>query len=150
MHDAVRKICSDAYGTTYYAMDYVPGQAIDLPWGNERFDCILFPPPYGDRAIMEQLVQVLPYRQIDWLHTASPAAQYWHDQVDHQSVLAGVQENIGDGKPMTAWFDDITTVREWRLEFNHGSTGIFLFVFTGHHEPLEDRMTVIRAEILRH
>ncbi len=96
---------------------------------------------------MESLISSLPYEQIHWVHTSEPDSEYWHDQVDKASVQRGVQEKVGDGRPMTAWFTDLLSPRDWKTCYNHGACPHFLFLFVEPKSPLSERMNWLRESI---
>jgi len=74
---------------------------------------------------MERLLDVLPYDRVDWVFTAEPDSQYWHDRVDNKAVEKGAQSKVGDGHPMTAWFEEVRSPRDWDLYSSFGEHGPF-------------------------
>ncbi len=143
----IHHIATDVLGTSYYVLDFTNKLPQEFPWGSEMFDCQIFSPTYKTSPAMEFLISSLPYEQIDWMHTSEPDSEYWHDQVDKASVRRGVQENVGDGKPMTAWLADLHSPREWKTSYNHGACPHFLFLFVEPRSPLAERMNVLRDSI---
>ncbi len=96
---------------------------------------------------MERLIEKLPFDRIDWVFTTEPDSEFWHDKVDEESVTRGFQEMVGDGHPMTAWFDEIKTVNDWDLSFNHGKSDHFLFIFVDDNKSIDEEINVIRNKI---
>ena len=135
------------YGVTYYAALFEEALFDQLPWGNRLFDCFIFPPRGKSHSRMERLLDVLPYARVDWVFTAEPRSEYWHDRVDHKSVEKGVQEKVGDGHPMTAWFEEIKTPGDWDTSYNHGGSDHFLFIFLDCSEPMTKRVDALRKKI---
>lgn len=140
-------IDADCFGTRYYTLDYTSGSGLTFPWGEDLFDCHLFPPTKKDSTAMASLLSSLPYEQIDWVHTSEPHAEYWHDEVDRASVARGTQQRVGDGKPMTAWFSDLHDLADWERSKNLGSSPHFLFVFVQPSLPLHHRKDLLRRRI---
>src|SRR5438034_3293387 len=101
----------DETGRRYYAVLYEPGCLRTLPWGRRRFDCGIFVHWSASRESVEHCIQEAVRRNNDWVCTYGADAEAWHDRVDHASVEIGRQKRVGDGSPMTAWFDEVTRLR---------------------------------------
>jgi hypothetical protein len=143
----IEYIDTDDLGTQYYVLDFTIECGLALPWGEAMFDCQIFPPGVKTSSALASLISSLPYEHIDWVHTAEPNSEYWHDEVDRASVRRGVQQQVGDGKPMTAWFNDLLSVNDWKQSYNLGASPHFLFVFVEPTTPLQERVDVLRRKI---
>ena len=102
----IETIFADKAGVTVHAALYAPGVLDSMPWGVQKFSCFIFAPQDKDSRLMEELLDALPYERIDWISVGGPEAECWHDRIDRKSVDKGVQEKVGDGRPMTDWFTD--------------------------------------------
>jgi hypothetical protein len=107
-----------------------------LPWGDEQFDALVFVAAAAAPAEVEQALRSLVTANTNWIFTAGTQAGFWHDRVDHVSVEVGRQQQVGDGSPMTAWFDEIQSLDQWDTAHNFGDSDYFLFVIVGSKEPL--------------
>ena len=145
----ITSVAVDRYGVSYSALVFKVGAFPDLPWGRKHFDCIIFPPNDGNRDAMRALLEVLPYSQLGWVHVAEPDAEYWHDEVENSSVRKDVQDKVGDGCPMTAWFSEMKSLADWEPSFNLGGSDDFLFIFTDEQASLLHRCTIINKKIMR-
>ena len=143
----IQYIDTDDLGSSYYVFDFTNELPVAFPWGLALFDCQIFPPTTKSSSAMTSLISLLPYEQIDWVHTSEPNSEYWHDEVDRASVRRGVQQNVGDGKPMTAWFTDLLSAGGWEQWYNHGACLHFLFLFVEPKSPLIERVDVLRKKI---
>ena len=143
----IHHIGTDYLGTSYYVSDFANELPFAFPWGSAMFDCQIFSPANKSSPTMASLISSLPYEQIDWVHTSEPDSEYWHDEVDRASVRRGVQEKVGDGKPMTAWFTDLLSPVEWEKCYNHGACLHFLFLFVEPNSSLAERLDVLRKNI---
>ncbi len=143
----IRYIDTDYRGIRYFMSDFIKELDQPFPWGEAMFDCQLFPPPALSSLTMLSLLSLLPYEHIDWVHTSEPNSEYWHDEVDRASVQRGVQKQVGEGKPMTAWFKDLMSLSDWELSHNLGVSPHFLFVFVDPKQPTHERMNLLRRKI---
>jgi hypothetical protein len=114
----------------YYAVRYEPGCFRRLPWGRRRFDCGIFVHPSASYENVEQCLQEVVRHNSDWICTYGADAEAWHDRVDHASVEIGRQKRVGDGSPMTAWFDEVTRLRDLDMARCYGGF-TFLLVLVG-------------------
>ena len=131
----------------YYLASY-PGLDIDdLPWGDETFDCFIFPPTDESGNLMDSLLAYLPYESMDWVHVAEPDFQYWHDRIDSASVSAGVQKKVGDGKPMTAWFEELKCLEDFATSYNHGGQTHCLIIVVGNNPFSESTIRTLRNKL---
>lgn len=143
----IQYIDTDYLGTSYYVSDFTNELTFVFPWGSAMFDCQIFSPTNQDSPAMASLISLLPYQQIDWVHTSEPNSEYWHDEVDSASVRHGLQQSVGDGKPMTAWFTDLFCAGDWERCYNHGTCPHFLFLFVEPKTALAERVGVLRRKI---
>src|SRR4029453_2131316 len=81
-----------------------------LPWGDEQFYALFFVSASAAPAKVEQALRSLVAANTDWIFTAGTQPEFWHDRVDQLSVEVGRQQQVGDGSPMTAWFEEITSL----------------------------------------
>lgn len=137
----------DDVGVEHYVLAFDGLAFPSLSWGDEEFDCILFPPVGAAHDKMEALLECLPYGQMDWVHVAGPDAEYWHDRIDRKSVEKGVQTHVGEGHPMTAWFEDMESVDDWDTGHNLGGMARLLLVFADLVAPLEELLAVVRKKV---
>lgn len=96
---------------------------------------------------MERLLNDLPCARIDWVFTAGAGSDYWHDRVDQKSVDKGIQRHVGDGRPMTAWLEEVGTPGDWDPSFNHGGHDQFLFIFMNRSETMANRVNTLAGKI---
>ena len=68
---------------------------------------------------------------------SDPTITTWHDRVDEASVSAGVQEKVGDGKPMTARLDDVKCLEDINAAHNQGGQDNCLLILVGREEISE-------------
>jgi len=123
------KIGKDGAGTAYFAVKYEPGCLNALPWGHEKFDCLIF--KQGNDDLMKHATDELLTKNCDWIHTAGEDPRYWHDYIDQRSVNLGRQAAVGDGNPMTAWHDDMVNPEKWESTINFGGSNYFLILLVG-------------------
>ena len=96
-----------------------------LPWGDEPFDVFLV--ALGDAEtdeVARRAIAELVKLNNDWIETFGVAAERLHDEIDEASVAHGRQTTVGDGRPMTAWHDDLTSdsaVIDYIRRGGHGS-----------------------------
>lgn len=138
---------ANKHDVTYYAALFKEGLLEHLPWGNEVFDCLIFPSPAKSRLRMESLLNSLPYDRVDWVFTAEPDSEYWHDRIDQKAVEKGCQEKVGDGHPMTAAFKKISAPCDWRASCNLGQNDHFLFIFLDRSESIATRVKTLARKI---
>ncbi|MDP2896017.1 MAG: hypothetical protein Q8Q12_05585 [bacterium] len=127
-------LAQDKYGKDYYWVDYSPGCLSEFPWPDAQFDCGVFIHASAGDEEVEQCIREILQKDNQWVITFGKRAEYWHDQVDRLSLEANRQDQLGDGDPMTAWWDDVATVED--LEWGHCNFGPnpFLFIFVGSRE----------------
>jgi hypothetical protein len=71
----------------------------------------------------QKLLSELILKKSDWFEVLGCQSESLHDTIDHLSVSLGRQKAVGDGSPMTAWFEDIITPKamaEHVYEFGFG------------------------------
>ena len=71
-------------------------------------------------AIAERIVK-LP---VGWMETFGPRCQYLHDLSDVAGVSIGMQEQVGDGFPMTAWYKSLSQIDEITSYLRTGGQGV--------------------------
>jgi hypothetical protein len=111
------------------------GPAISpLPWGDVQFDCVLVcaDPPRALR-LAEAFASAIVTCTVDWVQVTGPDAEYIHDLVDQASVRAGVQSEVGDGRPMTSWHEDARspTAQAEVAHHCHGASDYVLCLVVG-------------------
>jgi hypothetical protein len=124
----------DDVDIAYFAVDYAPGSLDRFPWGDTQFDCIIFAYEGYQDEDMAALVDVLMQTNNDWILTGGRDSERWHDYIDQRSVDLGRQQAVGDGNPMTAWFEEITDLAQWDTSHNLGAADHFLFALVGCHD----------------
>jgi hypothetical protein len=119
----------------FYVCPFDVDHLESLPWGDQLFDVFLVALEDADasedtkRAIAE-LVKL----NNDWIETFGVAAEELHDRIDEASVACGRQSAVGDGNPMTAWHDDLTSsyqVIDYIRRGGHGSCDYKLVAIVG-------------------
>lgn len=96
---------------SFYACRYDGGALPTLPWGSAEFDCVLVClDPDRSRQLAGSFSVEIVTHAIDYVQTTSVHAEWLHDRVDEAAVAAGLQEQVGDGMPMTAWHEDAVTL----------------------------------------
>ncbi len=95
---------------------------------------------------MERCIWELVRKNCSWIITFGARAQHWHDRADQISVDTGRQEKVGDGNPMTAWFDEVATVDEMEVAETYLGFHTFLFVFLGFGEAVHKEVEVLRKK----
>ena len=120
----------DETGRRYYWVRYSDNGLGAFPWRKSRFDVGIFIHPSAPDKEVEACIRELVGRNNDWIITFGTDSQRWHDRVDHVSVEAGRQKQVGDGNPMTAWFDEISTLKDLDTSFCFGGHA-FLLVLVG-------------------
>ncbi|MBT64909.1 MAG: hypothetical protein CML13_17050 [Puniceicoccaceae bacterium] len=143
----MKEIGKDEVGVTYFACDYSEGVLSNLPWEDEQFDCLFFPALPVDEPAYTSAIEEILKKNIDWVFTCEPDSERWHDVVDKMAVVLGCQQEIGDGSPMTAWFDEVKKIEDWDAAYNHGGSDYFLFVFISAEDSLESRVERLRSRL---
>ncbi|MGJ8640870.1 MAG: hypothetical protein ACSHYA_15880 [Opitutaceae bacterium] len=143
----MKEIGKDEVDVTYFACDYTEGFLSNLPWGDDQFDCLFFPASPIDESAYAKAVEEILKKHIDWVFTCEPNSERWHDLLDEMAVALGRQKEIGDGSPMTAWFDEIKKIEDWDTSYNYGGSDYFLFVFISASDSLESRMERLRRRL---
>lgn len=92
---------------SYFCCLYRGGDLPSLPWGDERFDCVLVSADSDEaRRLAVSFSEVIVRHAVDYVQTTGVHAELLHDFVDEASVGDGVQNAVGDGHPMTTWHED--------------------------------------------
>lgn len=144
--EVMKEIGKDEYGVVYFACDYSLGVLDELPWGDEEFECVFFPSAPVDEASYRMAIEAVLKKNIDWVYTCGPESKRWHDIVDEIAVALGLQEEVGNGHPMTTWFEEIDNFEDWD-RCNFGGSDYFLFVFISPKEPLDYRLERLRIRL---
>jgi len=132
----------DLRGRRYYATsDYA--SVGSPPWGTAQFDSLVLVVASAMVANVENALRTLVAANTDWIYTAGFQAKLWHDRVDQLSVEMGRQSHVGDGSPMTAWFDDIQSLDQWEMGSTFGNSSYFLFVVVGGDIPASFRISFL-------
>jgi hypothetical protein len=119
----------DSGAAKSFVISYAPGCLDALPWGDEKFDCLII--RLQDDYLMEEAVDELLSKNCVWVHTAGEDAEHWHDYIDRRSVELGRQTAVGDGNPRTAWHEELNSLLEMKLSLNFGGNAYFLIVLVG-------------------
>jgi hypothetical protein len=129
-----------------------------LPWRAELFDAFVISLEDEDasertRDAIAELVRL----NNDWVETFGIAAERLHDDIDEASVAVGRQRAVGDGSPMTAWHDDLTSLErivDYIRRGGHGScdyklVGIASTSVTPFIVELKKRLGARISEVIR-
>lgn len=141
-------LTQDTCGRDFYWVQYSPGCLSELPWGDAVFDCGLFIHPSAQDAEVEACVLEVVEKNTDCVVTFGERAEYWHDRVDNVSVEQGRQEHVGDGNPMTAWFEEVSRADDMDPSCCYLGASLFLFIFVG-FEEVEDQVQVLRDKLAK-
>ena len=136
----------DETGRRYYVARYVPGCLRALPWGRRRFDCGIFVHQSASREDVERCIREVVRKNNDWVCTFGADAERWHDRVDHASVEIGRQKRVGDGVPMTAWFDDVSRLRDLSSVHCYGGY-LFLLILVGFPPDVDKAIRVFETRL---
>jgi hypothetical protein len=102
--EAIIRLVGHDKSRSYYVLPYATGCLEHLPWGSERFDCILCScDATAVREAARDLAPAVARARTDWVQTTGALAEWLHDEVDRASVEVGRQSAVGDGSPMTSW-----------------------------------------------
>jgi len=88
--------------------------------------------------------------QMDWIEVFGSNAEAIHDAIDNASVVAGVQEQVGAGSPMTAWYDDMQSDQEIAEYIRTGGQGYRtgkLVVLLGSDADLQSLKSAIESAL---
>ena len=135
---------------SYYCCIYRGGDLPSLPWGDELFDCVLVAiDSDAARRFADSFAKAIITQAVDYVQTTGVHAELLHDLVDEASVMAGVQDVVGDGHPMTTWHEDALSLDEMcevaRLCFGGADQVLCVVVGTEHDQQafanrLRDRL----------
>lgn len=105
----MRQITITATSKTYVIACATVPMVETLPWGTDEFDAfvLIVDPKLLTDELAERISTRLAAMQTQWVECLGPDSEHLHDLVDNASVNVGRQKHIGDGNPMTTWFDDI-------------------------------------------
>jgi hypothetical protein len=124
---------TDSARREYFAVEG-PTSLDALPWRDASFDALVFIASSATTTHVEESLRTLVAANTDWIFTAGARAEFWHDRVDQLSVELGRQQRVGDGSPMTAWFD-IDSLDQWDTSYSFGGCDYFLFIVLGQQIP---------------
>jgi hypothetical protein len=85
-----------------------------LPWDDKVFDVvivILSQELLTKRSVL-MMVEDLVSKNSDWFDVLGLNSEWLHDEIDLLGVKVGRQKAVGEGFPMTAWYEDITDISE--------------------------------------
>jgi hypothetical protein len=136
---------SDSAGRSYFLAAGDTMQVHELPWGSAQFDSLVFVDASVPESEVDRTLRQLVSANTGWIYTAGSRPEFWHDRVDLLSVEIGRQQQVGDGSPMTAWFDDLQSLSEWDSSRSFGDSDYFLFVVVGSKEPLDSLAVSLRT-----
>jgi hypothetical protein len=108
----------------YYICDFSSAMSLgELPWRNDEFDVFIlnFDVPIASINACKLIIENLVSRNTDWFHTLGIQAEQLHDEIDLAGVRLGRQKAVGDGSPMTGWFEEITTTKEMAEHIDYTS-----------------------------
>lgn len=135
---------------SFFACTYHGHALPPLPWGEQQFDCVLV---VADDAEMRRLVgsfaEEIVRHAVDYVQTTGAHAELLHDSIDAASVGAGVQDVVGDGRPMTAWHDDARSLAEMCevAALCFGSADAVLCVIVGSEQDRHAFVALLRARL---
>jgi hypothetical protein len=99
----------------YYICDLSEGLSLKgLPWGKREFNVFIlsFDKTIADSKKVGILIDSLVRRKTDWFDVLGIRAEKLHDKIDRSGVRLGRQKKVGDGSPMTGWFEETTKVKD--------------------------------------
>jgi hypothetical protein len=96
--------------------------------GQAQIDCGLFIHRQAQEATIEACVQEAVSANTDWVAIYGADAEAWHDRVDQASVETRRRKRVGDGSPMTAWFEDIESFDQFDISTCYGAGPVLLIV----------------------
>lgn len=102
--------------TSFYVTRFCPGclRSEVVPWSDEVFNCVILN-MFGndlDPKLAKSVAVEACRANTDYVETAGPEAEWFHDLVDTTSVEIGRQDRAGDGSPMTTWHTDVQTIAD--------------------------------------
>jgi len=125
----------DETGRRYYCVRYSRGCLRAYPWRKSRFDAAIFVNKSTADEEVEACIRELVAQNNDWIYTFGSDSKRWHDRIDEISVEEGRQKQVGDGSPMTAWFERVKTLNRLRTSYFHGAyTTLIVLVGFGDKE----------------
>ncbi len=143
-------VTTDLY--KFWIINSVPPVILNLPWASETFDAFvaILDPQYLQDMDKEYLATTLVAMNTDWIEILGISSERLHDQIDRSSVEAGRQAEVGEGSPMTAWYEDITKpndIAEHIASGGQGGCSNKLVVLIGSPKNVSIVRTQIRAAI---
>jgi hypothetical protein len=114
--------------SAHYVITYAQGCLKALPWGDAKFDCLLF--KFEDDYLMQQAIDELLAKNCNRIHTAGEDPKYWRAYIDQRSVDLGRQSAVGDGNPRTEWHEEVNLLN-LRDNIQSGGSDYFLVVLVG-------------------
>ena len=91
-----------------------------FPWADAMFDVqiIIVRDELINNESVHSAVDKLVLANTDWFSVYGASSEQLHDYIDEASVRLGRQEKVGDGAPMTAWFEDVMDIRNMLQGFD--------------------------------
>ena len=68
--------------------------------------------PDRSRQLADVFSDEIVTHAVDYVQTTGVHAELLHDYVDEAAVAAGLQAQVGDGKPMTSWHEDAISLSQ--------------------------------------
>jgi hypothetical protein len=135
-----------------YAIRFERGCLSHLPFDGAEFECIIL--ACDDKIIQmvaENIALEVSSARTDWVYTTGTFAEWLHDLIDETRVRIGRQDKVGDGSPMTAWFNEALTVtQKVKIVFSAFSGCSDIVALIVGDQPCFDTMvSAIRNELLR-
>jgi len=104
-------------GRDIYAVHSRPGCLSSPPWGAAEIECVVFNCKERlEPQEVDEIAKELVFARTEHVTTTGRRAELLHDAIDQMSVRLGRQQAVGDGRPMTAWFEELVTVDEMARE----------------------------------
>ncbi len=118
---------------TFWFCSLLDGMPVELPWGDAEFDAfvVLLDDALED-PYLDAVVSWVAAAKTDWVEVFGAGAEAIHDRVDASAAEAGRQEKVGDGQPMTAWWEGFGEEGvEHLVSGGHGASEHKLVVWLG-------------------
>ncbi len=134
----------------YYICEWSEGLSLgELPWGKEEFDVsiLIFDQSIALSNSVKKLVEELVRRNSDWFETLGVGAERLHDEIDKAGVRAGRQKAVGDGSPMTAWFEEVTDPKQMAEHSFLGGSDNRVIVVLGTSKDFNRFVAAIKKEL---
>jgi hypothetical protein len=148
----IQHLGQDAHDRHIFVVQFALGCLEELPWGSEPFDCTVFAFDVNLlRQLSASICSFLVEANTGWINTTGWEARWLHDEIDTASVRHGRQYAVGDGSPMTAWFDDAMDAQamaDIALSMGEGHEHV-LALIVGTEADLDTAAAAIRAHLTK-